>query len=77
MTVRLKNLVLLASLISANVVLAQNGSYVGNSKKSKLPPLQQRQIIGTWKMDSLLSGGNICTRSFESIKEKTFEVDSR
>jgi len=36
-----------------------------------LPPVEQRQIIGTW-LTSSLSGG--CTRSFESVGRKVYVV---
>jgi hypothetical protein len=42
-----------------------------SQEEVNLPPVEQRQIIGTW-ITSSLSG--ICTRSFESVGQKVYSV---
>ena len=63
-------LALLMSLMWCSICCAGTKNYQSPDEVN-LPPVEQRQIIGTW-VTSSLSG--VCTRSFESVRKKTYAV---
>lgn len=66
-----KFLILLIFLTASVGIGAQGTKQYRSPDDVDLPPLEQRKTIGTW-LKSSLSGS--CTRSFESVNRKVYEV---
>lgn len=62
---------LLVLIFASGLVSAQGTKEYRSPHDVDLPPLEQRKIIGTWLTTSI-SGS--CTRSFESVTGKVYDV---